>query len=239
MSDYFISDLHLGPQRPQLGQYCLHFLSHQARQADRLFILGDFFEYWLGDDAIDPYYQPIMQALHDLADHGTQIFFMHGNRDFLLGDEAARMCGMTLLSDPTVMEIGGVETLLCHGDLLCSDDHAYQQFRKMVRDPKWQQAFLSKTVSERIAYAEQARSQSQEANQQKSEQIMDVNPQTVEQTLQQHRVTRIIHGHTHRAAIHTIELGQQVCQRIVLADWGKQAHYLICNEQGCSPFSFQ
>ena len=233
MSDYFIADLHLGPQQPHLTELCLHFLSNQALDAKRLFILGDFFEYWLGDDAIHPHYQPIIDSLHKLSIHGVEVFFMHGNRDFLVGERFSEQCGIRLLDDPCVLDISGQATLLSHGDLFCSDDLAYQEFRTMVRNPDWQTAFLSKPIEARMAYAEQARNSSRSANQQKSDEIMDVNQQTIIKAMQQYGVTRLIHGHTHRPAQHDFEVDGCAYQRIVLANWGDHGHYLKCSDHGC------
>ncbi len=236
--DLLISDLHLGPQRPQLTELCLKFLTHQACDAKRLFILGDFFEYWLGDDAIHPHYQPVISALQQLSNHGVEILFMHGNRDFLVGQQLADLCGITLLKDPTIVEIGGQATLLSHGDILCTDDLPYQQFRMMVRDEDWQAGFLSKSLEERQTYAEQARKASQDANQQKSQEIMDVNQQAVVELMLQHNVTRLIHGHTHRPKHHHFSVGAYTYERIVLSDWDKHGHYLICSDHECKEMDF-
>ena len=233
MSDYFIADLHLGPQRPHLTEHCLRFLSNQALQAKRLFILGDFFEYWLGDDAIHPHYQPIVDSLHKLSTQGVKVFFMHGNRDFLVGKKFAEQCGITLLEDPCVLEIAGQTTLLSHGDIFCTDDLPYQQFRTMVHNPEWQKAFLSKSIEERMAYAEQARNRSRDATLQKSDDIMDVNQQAIITAMRKYGVTRLIHGHTHRPSQHDFKIDDRACQRVVLADWGEHGHYLRCSDHHC------
>ncbi len=230
MADYFISDLHLGPQQPHLTEIFIRFLNSRARDAKRLFILGDLFEYWLGDDAIHPHYQPVMSALKNLSSSGVEILFMHGNRDFLVGQHFADLTGATLLDDPCVFEVAGEATLLSHGDIFCSDDIAYQQFRAQVRNPQWQAEFLSKPIKERMEFAEQARSASREATQEKSDAIMDVNLQRVSECMQKHHVSRLIHGHTHRPAQHTLEVDGRRCQRIVLADWKDHGHLLICDQ---------
>ncbi len=231
MADYFVSDLHLGPQQPHLTALFVRFLNSRAREAKRLFILGDLFEYWLGDDAIHPHYQPVLNALKALSSSGVEVLFMRGNRDFLVGQQFAELTGATLLDDPCVFEVAGEATLLSHGDIFCSDDTTYQQFRALVRSPQWQADFLSKSIEERMQVAEQARNASREATQEKSDAIMDVNLQDVSECMQKHQVSRLIHGHTHRPAQHTLEIDGQRCQRIVLADWGDHGHLLICDEQ--------
>lgn len=239
MSDYFIADLHLGPQQPHLTEIFLHFLNDRAHHASRLFILGDLFEYWLGDDAIHPHYQPVIDALNKLGSHGVKIFFMHGNRDFLIGEQFARLTGITLLDDPCVVTVAGEATLLSHGDIFCSDDVGYQQFRELSRTPQWQTEFLAKSIEERKIFAEQARSASRDATRNKSDSIMDVNPKTVVKYMQAHHASRLIHGHTHRPGQHTFMVNNSSCQRIVLADWRKSGHLLICNDHYCTPEVFK
>lgn len=239
MSDYFIADLHLGPQRPHLTDIFLRFLNNRARHAKRLFILGDLFEYWLGDDAIHPHYQPVIDALNKLTSHGVTIFFMRGNRDFLIGEQFARLAGVTLLDDPCVVKVAGETTLLSHGDIFCSDDLGYQQFRELSRTPQWQTEFLEKSIEERKIFAEQARSASRDATREKSDSIMDVNLQTVIKSMQTHHATRLIHGHTHRPGQHTLTVDNHSCQRIVLADWRESGHLLICNDRHCTPEVFK
>ncbi len=239
MSDYFIADLHLGPQRPHLTDIFLRFLNHRARHAKRLFILGDLFEYWLGDDAIHPHYQPVIDALNKLGSHGVAVSFMRGNRDFLIGEQFAKLTGVTLLDDPCVVEVAGETTLLSHGDIFCSDDTAYQQFRELSRAPQWQAEFLAKSIEERKTFAEQARNTSRDATRNKNDSIMDVNLQTVIKSMQTHHATRLIHGHTHRPEQHTLTVDNNTCQRIVLADWNESGHLLICNDRHCTPEVFK
>lgn len=222
----FISDLHLDAVRPQASAAFVRFLAEQAIHADALYILGDLFEAWLGDDDDSPLTESVAQALHALRQHGTAIYFLRGNRDFLLGPDYARRCGMRLLPDPCVIDLYGSPTLLAHGDLLCSDDEAYQQFRRQVRAPEWQAAFLAQPLAERAAFAANARVASQAHQQGIDATITDVNPDTVDQWLAHFGIARIIHGHTHRPAIHAPASDASVWQRIVLGDWYQQGSVL-------------
>ena len=233
MTTLFISDLHLSGERPQIVELFLRFLREDAVNADALYILGDLFEVWLGDDAVFPDIKPVMEALAALHRRGVPVYVMAGNRDFLMGAGFEAMSGCTLLPDPTVIDLYGTPTLLMHGDTLCTDDVEYQRFRAQVRDPRWQAAILAKSVEERIAYAKQMRAQSKAAMQGKSEEIMDVNAQAVGQALREHQVTRMIHGHTHRPAIHGLMLDDHPATRIVLGDWYDQSSVLRCDEEGC------
>lgn len=225
----FISDLHLDPARPAIIQLFLQFLQTRAPQARALYILGDLFEAWIGDDAVDPD-QPVMAGMRALVEAGIPLYVMRGNRDFLLGEGFEAMTGAQLLPDPTLIHLHGHPTLLMHGDSLCIDDVEYQQFREMVRQPAWQQAFLSKSVEERKAYAQQARSESQGRNQSIDDYLMDVNQGAVESTLREHGVRRLIHGHTHRPAIHELEVDGEPARRIVLGDWFDQGSVLVCRD---------
>ncbi len=218
----FISDLHLSPEQPETGRLFIDFLETRAAEVDALFILGDLFELWLGDDAILPAYQPYIAALRSLTDRGVALHVMHGNRDFLLGDKFQTLTGAELLDDYTVIDLGGVPTLLMHGDLLCTDDVAYQQFRCMVRDPRWQQALFGKPMEERLELAQRLRQESQSAAGMKSIEIMDVNQEEVEKTLREHKALQLIHGHTHRPARHHFELDGKAAMRFVLPEWRKQ-----------------
>ena len=209
-----ISDLHLAPQRPATIELALHYLKN-ARGVSALFILGDLFEYWLGDDAIDPAMQPTIDALHAVSQSGTAVYLMHGNRDFLLGEQFAKQIGATLLrEDETVFHMNNHAVTLLHGDTLCTDDHGYQQLRAMLRAPAWQADFLGKTVPERIEMAAQLREKSREAVADKSLEIMDVNALAVNAAFEQHGAPLMIHGHTHRPYDHA---GDQ--RRLVLGDW--------------------
>lgn len=226
MTTLFISDLHLDPLRPQITESFLQFLASEARRADSLYILGDLFEVWIGDDDPDPHHARVMAGLRELAGTGIPVYFMHGNRDFLIGEGFAKLTGCRILSDPTLVELQGTPALLMHGDTLCTDDTEYQRFRSMVRDPAWQQTFLSKPLEERHAFAAQARSESRSQTRQKAESIMDVNQQAVEKIMLQHGVARLIHGHTHRPAIHRFTAGGKPHTRIVLGDWYEQKSLL-------------
>ncbi len=233
MSTLFISDLHLSGQRPAITELFLDFLRQRARSAEALYILGDLFEAWIGDDAVLPDYQPCVDALRTLADSGVPVYIMQGNRDFLLGEGFAAMSSATLLPDPSVIDLYGEPTLLMHGDTLCTDDVAYQQFRAMVRDPQWQAALLAKTPQERLAMAREYREISQAQTAQKAETIMDVNQEAVAAALREQGVHRLIHGHTHRPALHDFTLDNAPARRIVLGDWYEQGSVLVCDETGC------
>lgn len=229
MATLLISDLHLHPGAPAITEGFLHWLQARARGADALYILGDFFEAWIGDDLLDlvgvdptgnaDLAKRVAKALRRLADAGTAIYLMHGNRDFLLGERFAREAGATLLPDPSLIRLGDTPVLLMHGDSLCTRDTAYQAFRAQARDPQWQAQVLSMPIQERIALARQLREQSGEANSNKAEDIMDVTPREVVEAMAAHGVTTLIHGHTHRPAVHDLEVDGQPARRIVLGDW--------------------
>jgi len=223
VSSLFISDLHLDEARPQIVDLYTRFLKQEARNAEALYILGDLFESWIGDDDDSVLAQQVAAATRALHDSGVPVFFMHGNRDFLLGADYAARAGMTLLTDPTIVELGGERVLLMHGDTLCTDDIDYQKFRTLVRNPEWQRQFLSKPLVERRAFAAQARGESRKQTAMKAAEIMDVNQAAVEAALREHGVRRMIHGHTHRPATHRFELEGQSAERIVLGDWYEQS----------------
>ncbi len=233
MATLFISDLHLNPEQPATIRLFLDFLSGQATQAEALYILGDLFEAWLGDDLPLPGYAPALEAMKKLSDHGTPIYVMHGNRDFLLAEGFEQQSGATLIDDPTVIDLYGTPTLLMHGDLLCTDDLPYQAMRQQLRDPQWITAFLAKTAEERIDFARQLRERSKKETGEKNEAIMDVNADTVANTLRKHHVRQLIHGHTHRPAIHHLEIDGEHATRYVLSDWYNRGGVLVCDEQGC------
>lgn len=233
MTTLFISDLHLTTERPAIGEAFLRFLQGEARQAEALYILGDLFEIWLGDDAVVPVYQPFIEGLKGLTDSGTPCYVMRGNRDFLLGERFEAMTGTTLLPDPYRLDLYGTPTLLMHGDLLCTDDVEYLKFREMVLSEDWQREFLSMSVEERVEYGRQLREKSREAIQGKQVDIMDVNATAVEQTMRRYDVTRLIHGHTHRPARHRLKLDGVAVERIVLPEWYEQGGVLRCTAQGC------
>jgi UDP-2,3-diacylglucosamine hydrolase len=234
MQSFFISDLHLAPERPAANEALARFLSATAPSAERLYVLGDLFDYWIGDEGLaHPFARQIAEAFARLAAKGTAIFFMHGNRDFLLGPTFAKAAAMTLLQDPTELELYGWRTLLMHGDTLCTDDVDYQQFRGMVRNHAWQAGFLAKPFEERLRMAQAMRGESEQAKQGKSMGIMDVAPATVEDTLRRFGYPRLIHGHTHRPARHEHNVDGRLCERYVLADWYEQGSYLVCDADGC------
>ena len=228
----FISDLHLAPERPDIIQLYLKFLDDQARSARRLYILGDFVEYWLGDDDPAQGLESVFSKMKQLADDGLKIYLMHGNRDFLMGDIFAERCGCTLIGDPVVESLNQHTALLMHGDSLCTDDVRYQQLRVMLRDPQWQQDFLAKPLAERELIARALREQSKEETQAKQAEIMDVNVDAVAQAFTQHGVSLMIHGHTHRPAIHQLEVSGQQVVRIVLGDWYEKGSYLEIDDNG-------
>lgn len=232
MQTLFISDLHLSGQRPDITRSFIQFLQTTAREADALYILGDLFEVWLGDDMILPDYHEAIAEMKSLTEAGVPLFIMHGNRDFLMGETLAQLSGATLLEEPTIINLYGTPTVLLHGDTLCTDDIAYQKFRTMVRNPEWQSAILSKSPEERLALAKQYREISQAETGQKAESIMDVNQETVEALVKQQGVLNIIHGHTHRPAIHQFEVDGQNAQRIVLGDWYEQGSVLSYTSNG-------
>lgn len=230
-----LSDLHLCDSRPNISQAFVLFLQHIAIKADSLYILGDLFEYWPGDDAIASGFQhSIINALKNLASSDVKVFFMAGNRDFLLGDGFAKATGLTILPDTSLLNLYGKPVLLSHGDALCTDDIAYQTFRQEVRSTQWQQQFLSQPLEKRIAYITQLRAKSELAKTTKSMQIMDVNNDAVALLLRENNYPpTFIHGHTHRPNKHKIVLDGYKIERIVLGDWYEQGSYLSIDSTGC------
>lgn len=233
MSTLFISDLHLTLQRPAMGEIFLDFLRGQARSAEALYILGDLFEIWLGDDAVVDEYRPYVDALKSLSDSGVPLYFQQGNRDFLTSSGFEEMTGAHLIDHHTIINLYGTPTLLMHGDLLCTDDVDYLKFREMILSSEWQDEFLSKTVAERVEYGRMLREKSREAMQDKKELIMDVNQDAVEETIRSYQVTHLIHGHTHRPAVHQFQLDDKTVTRTVLPDWYERGGVLVCDENGC------
>ena len=232
MTKLFIADLHLSEARPDLTNAFIHFLATKATQADELYILGDLFEFWIGDDEQSPLQQQITLALKTLSEQGCRLFYSHGNRDFMIGKRFARECGMTLLPPIYSCEIAGEKTLLLHGDQLCTDDEAYQRFRRITIWPWLQWVFLHLPLSRRVKIAQQIRQGSHKGKQQKSRSIMDVTPSSVNDCFAQHQATLMIHGHTHRPMIHELSLnnGQKV-RRIVLGDWNTDLWYLQIDDR--------
>ena len=241
----FISDLHLCDSRPHITTVFIQFLQHTAAKAQALYILGDLFEYWAGDDSIDApsietnniktgSLQTIIHALRSLTKAGTQVFFMAGNRDFLIGADFEKATGANILNDPSLVNLYGKSVLLSHGDALCTDDIAYQAFRTEVRNKAWQADFLSQPLANRVAYIAQLRGKSEQEKSTKSMQIMDVNTVAVESFLTRFDYPPIfIHGHTHRPNQHLHAIDGHQCVRWVLGDWYEQGSYLMLNADGC------
>jgi len=219
MHTLFISDLHLHESRPQVTRAFFHFLHTQAIHAEALYILGDFFDAWIGDDDDSELVQDVASGLRKLSELGVAIYFMHGNRDFLLGEAYANKAGMELIPDGIIVDLYGTPTLLMHGDSLCTDDVEYQQFRTMVRSPQWQQQILAQPLAARRALAAQMREKSQSMNSLKAEDILDVSVTEVVAQMENAGVTRMIHGHTHRPARHLLIVDDKPAERIVLGDW--------------------
>nr|WP_283094004.1 UDP-2,3-diacylglucosamine diphosphatase [Pseudomonas sp. MWU12-2345] len=227
-----ISDLHLEEERPDITRAFLDFLAGRARSAQALYILGDFFEVWIGDDAMTPFQDSICAALRALSDSGTQVFLMHGNRDFLLGNAFCKAAGATLLKDPSVVRMNDEPVLLMHGDSLCTRDEAYMRLRRYLRNPITLFILRHLPLRTRHKLARKLRSESRAQTRMKANDIVDVTPDEVVQVMQQHGVQTLIHGHTHRPAIHKLQLGAQAAKRIVLGDWDRQGWALQVDEQG-------
>ncbi len=232
MTALFISDLHLYHQRPAVTEAFRQFLRQDAVQADSLYILGDLFEAWIGDDDPDPHNRSIVTSLKALTDSGTRCFFIPGNRDFLVGDRFAAESGVSILNDGTQIDLYNQPVLLLHGDTLCTDDKGYQRFRRFVHHPATRAAFLALPVAARRALAKRMRDQSMSTSSQKPEEIMDVNQAAVEQTMRDESVKILVHGHTHRPAAHRFKLAGSDVQRIVLGDWYSQGSILRWDSAG-------
>lgn len=232
MATYFISDLHLESSRPEILNALASFLDEHHTQMSALYILGDLFEYWIGDDYETPLIQEVKKILLTVSEAGIKLFLMHGNRDFLIGKDFAKQIGCTLLNDPAIVDLYGAKVLLTHGDLLCTEDADYQQFRAMVHNPKWRQQLLAKTIDERLQIAMQLRSMSKSNG--KELPIMDTYQPEVEKQMLASNVQMLIHGHTHHPAVHQMTLNNLPATRIVLGDWGKELWYCKVDEQGSS-----
>ena len=233
MAYCFISDLHLQEERPDITQAFLDFLEETASKAERLYILGDLFEVWIGDDFKSELSHLIKEKLLLLKAASTSVFTMHGNRDFLIGERFCEDTGVTLLEDPYKLDLFGKATLLMHGDLLCTKDVDYQEFRNMSRNPEWRKEFLDKPIEERERMAEALRLDSKEATNLKKDEIMDVSPEAVEEIMTSHNVELLIHGHTHRPKVHSLEINGTPAKRIVLGDWDKSAWYIWIDNKSC------
>jgi UDP-2,3-diacylglucosamine hydrolase len=236
----FISDLHLAEARPGIAQLFLRFLDEVAPDAQTLFILGDLFEFWIGDDTLDePFNARVIDALKGLATRGTKLRFMHGNRDFLVGQGFAAAVDAQLLPDPTHLDLYGTPTLLMHGDTLCTEDRAYQAFRAHVRNPEVQRQFLALPIPARRQQVGQVRAQADQQKQDKPPEIMDVTPVAVEAALRAaHYPPRLIHGHTHRPARHEHAVDGHRCERWVLADWYERGEYLRVDAAGVARVAY-
>lgn len=232
MTTLFISDLHLEEKRPDIIEAFFDFLNTKACKAESLYILGDFFEAWIGDDENTPLQVSIKDALKKLTNSETQLFIMHGNRDFLMGQLFCEETGATLLSDPAIINLYGENVLLMHGDSLCSHDVEYIKFRKSMRNEEWQSMFLKRTLAERQLVAQQLRTISQAKNKGKTLEIMDVKPEDVVQAIKTANVATLIHGHTHRPAVHELEIEGKTCKRMVLGDWDKSVWYIEASSSG-------
>jgi UDP-2,3-diacylglucosamine hydrolase len=232
MSTLFVSDLHLEAERPDIGNQFVQFLKTDAMEADDLYILGDLFEAWVGDDDPNAHYAKIKMAIRKVVDKGIPVYFMHGNRDFMVGRQFANDTGVEILKDPYPISMYGQKALLSHGDAMCLDDVQYQRVRAMVRNPDWQASMLAKPLKERLRIAEDARRQSLERTQNLSMNIMDVNPDEVTRVIKEYGVDVLVHGHTHRPDVHTVNLGNRKAKRIVLGDWYQQGSVLRWNLQG-------
>ena len=232
MTTLFVSDLHLEAERPDIADQFLKFLQTDASEADDLYILGDLFEVWVGDDDPNAHYVTIKRALRKLVDSGIPVFFMHGNRDFMIGQKFANETGVRILEDPHKVLMYGQHALLSHGDALCTDDVQYQRIRKMTRDPDWQATILARPLKDRLRMAEEARLQSLEQTINLNMKIMDVNQDAVKKIIQSYKVDILLHGHTHRPAIHDVDLGSRKAKRIVLGDWYTQGSLVRWDTRG-------
>ncbi|TWI53792.1 UDP-2,3-diacylglucosamine hydrolase [Pseudomonas duriflava] len=234
-----ISDLHLESKRLDIVQAFLHFLETHASKAEALYILGDFFEVWIGDDAMDSFERDIAQALRALSLKGTKIYLMHGNRDFLIGHAFCRQAGCTLLPDPTVIELQNQRILLMHGDSLCTQDEAYMRLRRWLRNPFSRWALSALPLTTRRKLARKLRNESKMQTRQKAMDITDVTPAEVEHVLRENKAHILIHGHTHRPAIHSFELDGHPARRIVLGDWDRYGWALTINGESMTQDRFE
>jgi UDP-2,3-diacylglucosamine hydrolase len=231
----FIADLHLYQEEPAITAGFLHFLQREAPHCDALYILGDLFEAWIGDDDPNPLHQQVARALRALP---VPVYFIHGNRDFLIGRRFAQTCGMTLLPEEQVLTLYGRRLLIMHGDTLCTDDAGYLRFRAKVHNPWIQRLFLALPLWIRKRIAARMRADSKQANQHKSQTIMDVNQEAVVATMLRQQVPLLIHGHTHRPAIHTLSLQGETAQRAVLGAWHSRGSMIQLDASGIQLIHF-
>jgi len=232
MTTLFVSDLHLEADRPDIGKQFLKFLQTDALEADDLYILGDLFEAWVGDDDPNAHYMSIKRAIRKVVDRGIPVYFMHGNRDFMIGHGFANETGVKILGDMHKVTMYGEQTLLTHGDLLCTDDVQYQRIRQLTRNPEWQASMAAKPLKARLRMAEEARRQSLEQTLNLSMEIMDVNQDEVKRVIQKYNVGILLHGHTHRPGVHDVQVGHRKAKRIVLGDWYTQGSLLRWDSRG-------
>lgn len=229
----FISDLHLSVDQPHSMAAFRHFIAALTPQTEALYILGDLFDYWAGDDDLsDPFHAQVIASLRNLATHGTKVYLLHGNRDLLMGETLANACQATLLDDPALIDLYGTPTLLSHGDLLCTGDTEYQRYRAQVHDADFQRQFLAKPLAERKVYIAQLREHSMAEKQSKDSAIMDVSDEAVIALLREHGYPRLIHGHTHRLGRHEHLVDGHTCERWVLGDWNNKVNALRCDSSG-------
>lgn len=226
MTRLFVSDVHLDASAPDAVEQFLDFLRTHAANAEALYVLGDLFEAWVGDDDPDPSKARVCESLRALTSTGVGCFVLHGNRDFLLGRDFCGRTGSRLLPDPVIADLDGERVLLTHGDALCTDDHSYQELRSTVRTPEWQRRFLALPLADRELLANQARAGSKKHISRTIPNIMDVNEEAVSTAYRATRVRRIIHGHTHRPGIHDTRIDDEAAQRIVLGAWYEQGSYI-------------
>lgn len=234
-----ISDLHLEEKRPDITRAFLLFLATRARQAEALYILGDFFEVWIGDDGMTPFQHEIAGALRELSEAGTRIYLMHGNRDFLIGKRFCREAGCTLLSDPHKVQMGGESVLLMHGDSLCTLDIGYMKLRRWLRNPLSLLILRNLPLATRQKLARKLRNESRAQTRMKASEIVDVTPEKVVRVMIEHGVRTLIHGHTHRPAVHELKVKDQAARRIVLGDWDRQGWALQVDETGFNQAPFE
>ena len=235
MATLFLADLHLSRERPAVTERFLTFLAERAGDAECLYILGDLFEAWVGDDCVAEEYEPVLDALRESTDAGLNVYLQHGNRDFLLGEGFAARTGVRLLPEPAPIDLYGTPTLLLHGDTLCTDDRPYQEMRAKFRDPAWIAGFLSKPPQERLAFARELRATSAAATADKDAGLMDVNADAVAAAAREHGAARIIHGHTHRPGRHVHRVDGREVERLVLGAWDEAAgDLLVCAPSGCA-----
>ncbi|MFY9993912.1 MAG: UDP-2,3-diacylglucosamine diphosphatase [Leclercia sp.] len=238
MATLFIADLHLQTEEPAITAGFLRFLQGEARHADALYILGDLFEAWIGDDDPNPLHREMAAAINALVASGVPCFFIHGNRDFLIGKRFARECGMTLLAEETVLDLYGRRMLIMHGDTLCTDDTGYLAFRAKVHTPWIQTLFLALPLFIRSRIAAKMRAGSKAANSSKSMTIMDVNPQAVTHVMEKHQVQWLIHGHTHRPDVHNLTVNGEPAQRVVLGAWHTEGSMVKVTPEGVELVAF-